>query len=406
MPAIYHYTARAADGTFVSGSIEAESAQAALTHLRSRSLFITSLELAQTVRGAVASALTLFPIDAKTNVALFRAFSTLIGAGVPMRAALQVVTEQCRSRRLQEALRGIASEIESGAALSTAMARRPREFAPLLVATVRAGEMSGTFDRALERLAVLFERDHAMRRRVTAALLYPAIVVCAATLLVGYLVVGAVPAFAAMFSDLHVALPPATRFLIDVSSALRSPGVWIAASSAAASLVVATRAALHSERLGQQLEGFVLGMPLIGALLRAQATSRFARTLGTLLHAGVPVVTALEGAAAVVGSSVYRHCIEALADSLRRGEGLSEHLRASGLFNGMFLQLVRAGEESGSLDSMLLRIAEYEEVELEAALAMLGAILEHALIIVLGAIVAAIVAAVLIPLYSVIGSIR
>lgn len=406
MAIVYHYTARSDEGHFVAGALQAETYDQALAHLRTRALFVTSLESSDGARGALASAFALMPVDGASRVAFFRSFATLIGSGVPMRRALEVTIDQCRDGRLREALRSVLSDIEGGSSLSVAMSRRPREFSRLFVALVRAGEIAGALDEVLERLAQLLERDRGLRKRVASALTYPAIVCVSAIGLVLFLIANTVPAFAGMFNDMHVDLPLSTRVLIVIGEALKSPLVWLGLLLAPLGLVLGLRIMRRSARMAAHLDRLRLAVPIFGMIVRKATIARLARTLGTLLRSGVALLTALEASEDVVDNAVYKQCVVNVAEALRQGDPITRPLEASNLFEPLFVQLIRVGEETGALDSMLLRLAEYYELDVETAIATLGSVLEPLLIIVLGAVVGTIVASILIPLYSVIGSIK
>lgn len=406
MSRLYAYTARNVDGRFVAGALEADSVDFALSHLRTRSLFVTSLEPRASVRGIAPATFSILPVSSTARLAFFRALATLLHAGVPMRRALDVTIAQCADRRLQEALQSVVTEIESGATLSAAMARRPREFSSLFIAMVRAGETGGVLDEVLERLAGMLEREHAVRRRLGAALAYPAIVACASIALVLFLVANIVPAFAALFTEMHVTLPVTTKLLIASGNALHSPSMLALLTAVPLGIAVLIPLLRRQRVVAKQLDRFALAFPLFGGLLRKALISRIARTLGTLLRSGVPLLTALTACEDVAENVEYAELLWQTGDELHEGHPISKTLEASRLFDPIFMQLVRVGEETGTLDAMLVRIADYFDIDVESGIAALGSNVEPLLIIVLGAVVGTIVASVLVPLYSVIGSIK
>lgn len=406
MSQIYYYRAREVNGAVVRGSLQAGTATAALSSLRTRSLYVTSLESAATPRGAIGATLQIGGVSLRGLVTFFRSFSALIHAGVSMRRSLEVTIDQCSDARLREALNSVASDIESGLALSEAMARRPREFPRLYVAMVRAGEIGGVLDEVLERIASVLERDRAMRKRVSAALTYPVIVACAAVGLVLFLLTTIVPMFRSMYDQLHVPLPPVTAALIDMGGVLQSPATWVAMSLAALASLVAVLRIKSSERGAIAFECVTLSLPLVGIMLRKATLARLARMLGTLLKSGVGLVPALEVVTDVVTSARYRRSIAQLRQSLREGSLVSEPLARTGLYEPIFIQMVRVGEETGALDAMLLRIADYYDLDIETMLSALGSVIEPAMILLLGGAVGFIVAAIFIPLYTLIGNIK
>jgi type IV pilus assembly protein PilC len=403
---LFYYSARASDGAALSGALEAASRDQAVGHLRMRSLYVTSLEQAISARGVLASLGARVLRNDRSRAVFFRSFATLIGAGVSVRRSLETVIAQCRDARFAETLRSVAADVEAGAALSVAMERHPMDFSHIAIAMTRAGETAGALDAALLGIAGLEERSRAMRQRLSAALAYPGIVTVAAVALVLFLVGSTMPAFAAMFAQLHVELPPGTRALIALGELLHRPPTWVVLAASVGAIVSAYRTIDRSEgALAEAFHRGQLALPILGAIQAKSAVARFSRTLGTLLRAGVDVISAIDAARDVVGNPAYRHGLKYLTAALRRGDTLLQPLDACGLFDGTFLQLVRAGEESGTLDAMLLRLAEFYELDVETALTTLGSVIEPVLICVLGAAVGSIVASIIIPLYSMIGSI-
>lgn len=406
MASLYYYTARDSGGAFVRGSIEAGTASAALSSLRTRALYVTSLENGSSTRGTIAAALQIGGVSQQSLVTFFRSFSTLTRAGVPMRRSLDVTIEACADSRLREALRSIVCDIENGLALSDAMARHPREFPRLFVAMIQAGELGGILDDVLDRIAAAVERDRAARKRVSAALTYPVIVAVAAITLILFLITTIVPMFRSMYEQMHVPLPPITSALIAVGMGLRSPMVWLAVATFPLSAVLAVIRLRNSERGIMTLESVLLALPIAGVIVKKVTIARLSRMLGTLLRSGVGLVAALEVVTDVVTSARYRQSIADLRRSLREGSTISEPLAATGLYEPMFVQMLRVGEETGALDAMLLRIADYYDLDIETMLTALGSMLEPAMILLLGGAVGFIVAAIFIPLYTLIGNIR
>ncbi len=403
---VFYYQARHADGMRVSGSIGAESREAAMTHLRARGLFVTLLETAKTARGALAGIAATLTRSAASRAAFFRSFATLVGVGIAIKRALDTLVAESRDPAFAEALRSICADVESGTALSAAMGRHPAEFSPVVVSMVAAGEAAGNLAGALQAIAELEERNRALRKRVLSALSYPAVVAVAAVGLVLFLIADTMPAFAGMFEQMRVAVPPVTRALIAAGGALRSPQLWlVVAACVAASVTAAWRYARSSHAWTLVFDRAALRLPLVGDILRKTLTVRFARTLGSLLSAGVDVVASLE-TSRHVGGRTFREALKGAVESLRSGNPFAAPLEASGLFDRTFLLLVRVGEESGTLDAMLLRIAAYYEIDVETGLAALTGVLEPALICLLGAAIGTIVASIIVPLYSMIGSIK
>lgn len=403
--ALYRYTARDAAGALVRGSMEAPSVEAVLASLRTRALFVTAVDRETLLARTVGRSLNVGAPSRRALLAFFRSFSTLIRAGVPMRRALDVTIERASDGVLRESLRSVLADVERGTSLSDALERRPRAFAPLYVAMVRAGEAGGILDDVLERLASFLERDADLRKKVRAALAYPAVVVTAASALVLFLVARIVPMFAQMFEAFNAELPGTTRALLAAGQALQRPATWlgsIAIIILAGSLVAA---AARTGRGALALDRLRLRLPVFGPLLSKAITARIARMLATLLRSGIDLVTAIDVVRPVAGSPAYAAALEDVDVALRAGDALSAPLEAARLFDPLAVALVRVGEETGLLDEMLLKVAAYFETDVEAAIATLGAVIEPALIGVLGCVVGFIVFSVFIPLYSLIGSV-
>ena len=401
----YRYAARTTAGELVRGSMQAPSVDAVLANLRTRALFVTAVDRETALARTLGRSLNLGRPSRRALLAFFRSFSTLIRAGVPMRRALEVAIERTSDGVLRESLRSVLADIEHGTSLGDAMERRPRAFAPLYVAMVRAGETGGILDDVLERLASFLERDADLRKKVRAALAYPAVVVTVALALVLFLIARIVPMFAQMFDAFHVELPATTRLLLALGTALQQPAAWIAGAAAPAAVAGAILLAARTRRGSLMLDRVRLRLPVIGPLLNKAITARTARMLATLLRSGIELVSAIGVVRPVAGSPAYAAALDRVDVALRAGEPLTAPLEAGRVFDPLAVALVRVGEETGLVDEMLLKVAAYFESDVEAAIATLGAVLEPALIVALGGIVGFIVFSVFIPLYSLIGNV-
>jgi type IV pilus assembly protein PilC len=401
----YRYTARTAAGELVRGSMEAPSADAVLASLRTRALFVTAVDRENGLARTLARPLNLGRPSRRALLGFFRSFSTLVRAGVPMRRALDVAIERTTDGVLRESLRAVLADVEHGASLGDAMERRPRAFAPLYVAMVRAGEAGGILDDVLERLATFLERDADLRKKVRSALAYPVVVLVAALGLVLFLIARIVPMFARMFDAFHAELPPTTRALLALGTALQQPVTWGLVAAVPVAAVCTIFCAARTPGGALLLDRLRLRLPVVGPLLHKAITARVARMLATLLRSGIELVTAIGVVRPVAGSPAYAAALEHVDVALRAGDALTTPLEASRLFDPLAVALVRVGEETGLVDEMLLKVAAYFESDVEAAIATLGAVLEPALIVALGAVVGFIVFSIFIPLYSLIGSV-
>ena len=368
-------------------------------------MFITSLRNSTTAQGMVSAAITSGRLRRRDLVAFFRSLATLVGAGVPLRRSLDVTLEQCGSGRLREALCSVISDIESGLPLSSAIGRRPKEFSALFVTTIRAGETGGVLDEILERIATTMERDSSVRKRVAATLVYPGVVASSALALVFFLITTIVPSFRSLYDQMHVPIPPVTAALLTIGTALRQPVVWLLPLPLLIGIVVLLR--VRASGTGATLiQTALMRAPFAGTILTKITLARLSRVLGVLIRSGVGLVEALEATRDVISSPPYRNNLAEMRHALAVGSSITASLTRSGLYEPMFVQMVRVGEETGALDAMLLRIADYYDLDVETALNALGSVIEPLMILLLGTAVGFIVAAVFIPLYSLIGSIR
>jgi type IV pilus assembly protein PilC len=398
----FRYDARTSSGERVRGLLTATDATSALDGLRRRALFVTAVtphRATSAVRWPSAGG------GGRARVAFFRSFATLVRAGVPLRRGLQVAIERSDHTGLAEALRSVLADIERGDGLSVAFARRPQTFSPLVIAMIAAGEAGGILDDVLERIAALLERDAALRKSVMAALAYPLTVLGASLVLVAFLIVRVVPMFATLFASFRVPLPLSTRVLMALGDAASRPAVWSVVTIAGAALCAAIVAAARTRGGRLTFDRLRLAIPIVGPLLRKTIVARFARMTGTLVHSGIELTAALEVVVPIMGSPVHAAALAQVAVALREGESLAAPLAASGLFDPMLVAMVGVGEETGMLDELLPKAADYFESDVAAAIATLGAVIEPVLIAVLGVIVGFIVYSVFIPLYSLIGSV-
>jgi type IV pilus assembly protein PilC len=402
---IYRYSARTDDGRRIRGTIEASDADAVLLALRTRALFVTAIERESALVATASRAVSLGVPRRSALLAFFRAFATLIRAGVPMRRALDVTIERTTDAGLCESLQAVAADIEHGSSLGDALARRPRTFRPLYVAMIRAGETGGILDDVLERLATFLEREAELRKKVRSALAYPLVVLTAASGLIFFLITRVVPMFAQMFAAFHVEPPPVTKTLLLVASALGDPAKLCVLGASIAAVTAAIVTAGRTPRGALALDRLRLRVPIFGPLLKKAIVARIARMLATLLRSGIELTTAIDVVRPVTGSRTYADALSGVSDALRQGDALSGPVATSHAFDPLVVALIRVGEETGLVDEMLFKIAGYFETDVEAAIATLSAAIEPALIAALGLVVGFIVFSIFIPLYSLIGSV-
>lgn len=396
----FQYTVRDNTGNVRTGTSDAESMDILKRRLSEQGFQVADVK--QTARGKKKTEGGGFGKVKLKDLSIFcRQFSTMIDAGVSLVRALDVLGEQTENPKLKRILREIQTEVESGQTLSKAMQRYPRVFNNLFIGLIRAGEVGGVLEEALQRLSHFLEKDMELKRKVKAALTYPAIVVVVAILIVLGLCTFIVPKFIELFRDLGVKeLPWMTQFLVDFSDFLKTR--WYIGL---AMVVIGWLAIKYfgTTRVGRRvIDRMKLKVPVFGKLGHRIALARFSRTLSTLLVSGVPILQALETVAGTVGNEIIAEAIMNARARIREGDKINEPLLKSKMFPPMVVHMISIGEESGALDQMLSKVAEFYEGEVESALASLTSAIEPIMIVFLGVCVGFIVIAMFLPLISVI----
>jgi type IV pilus assembly protein PilC len=398
------YTARDISGRVITGAIEGDSEQAVVGRLKESGYFITSLRR-QMRRIQVEDLLhRLGGVRLKDLAVFTRQMATMINAGLTITMCLSILEAQSANKRLVEVITLLRQDVEGGLPLSDALAKHGDEFSSLYVNMVRAGETGGVLDEVLTRLAALLEKELALRQKVRAAMVYPTVIASAAILIVSFIVFFILPKFAALFLDLDIALPGPTRFLIWVTQTLHR--FWYIFLLGFVSGIFGLRSYIQTAKGRAWFDRFKLRMPLFGPINRNVVMTRFSRTLGTLTNSGVPILQALDVVAKAVDNVVVSQAVSAVRASIREGETIAGPLQASGIFPPMVVQMVSVGERTGALDTMLAKVADFYDTEVEYAVAGLTSILEPALIMVLGGIVGFIVIAFYLPLFNLVGAIK
>jgi type IV pilus assembly protein PilC len=419
--ATFTYTARDATGQSVNGNVDGDNESAARDRLRDQGMFVQSLVPARgTKTPAKANKNTGVAVQKKEKKQFFfggvkladlsifcRQFSTMIDAGVSLVRCLSVLQEQSPNPKLKQILADIQVEVESGNTLSRAMAKYPRVFSPLFIGLIKAGEVGGVIEESLQRLSLFLEKDMELRRKVKSAMTYPTIVMIAAVVIVLVLTTVVLPNFFQVFKDLGLKdneLPGMTVFMMKTSEFLRMgfPGRQLIFGAVAVALWIGFKQFIRT-RTGKRLwDRFKLKAPVFGKLNHRIALARFSRTLSTLLVSGVPILQAMETVAGTVDNDIIGEAILNARTSIREGDRIGDPLQRSGQFPPMVVQMISIGEESGALDSMLTKIAEFYEDEVDAALNSLTAAIEPVLIVFLGVVVGFIVISTLLPMTTII----
>jgi len=332
----------------------------------------------------------------QTLSAFTRELATLIGAGLPLLRSLEILSRHVKSTNLQRALDDVRGSVESGCDLSEGLARHPEIFSPLYVNMIRAGEIGGALEEILNRLATYQEKTAAVRGKILSALYYPVSVLVIATGLVTLILTFIVPRLQEIYEGLGVRLPALTRLLIEMSQVVRYQALWVIGGGILALLILWQ---FGKTRLGRRvLDQVRLSLPVLGVLVRKAAVARFARTLATLLDAGVPILQALVIVRDACGNSVLARASEDIHAGIREGGLIAEALERHAVFPELVVQMVAVGEETGTLDHMLNKVAESYERQVDHLIDGLTALIEPVLIVMLGVLIGFIVIALYMPL--------
>lgn len=396
--AAFNYRALDSAGREVRGVLEAETSRVARSQLRDQKL--SPIEVTPAGRRSADRPYgSRAGIRANTLSLVTRQWSTLLAAGLTIERSLTALIEQTEEAGVQEVLGGVRAEVLAGHTLHTALGRFEDVFPPIYRALVNAGEKSGELPVLLVRLADYLEATQATRQKILQALLYPIIVVVVAFAVITGLVAYVVPQIVGVFAHSKQALPLLTQALILVSDVLRTSGLWLAAGAVAGVLLV--RRALRNEALRLRWHARLLKMPVLGRFLRTIDSARFASTMAILVGSGVPLLAALEAGRGVIGNLVLRRSVERAIGLVREGTPLHRALAAERLFPPLLIHLIASGEASGTLDQMLSRAAQQQQVELDHRTALALGLFEPLLILLMGGLVLLIVLAVLLPIINI-----
>ncbi|HLJ84025.1 MAG TPA: type II secretion system F family protein [Candidatus Eremiobacteraceae bacterium] len=405
----FAYQAKDASGKTVNGVIEAENERVLRTKLREMNYYVTGIT--QKGGGVLNSDLgAIFGrfkgVGEQSLVVFSRQFATMINAGLAMVRCLDVLSVQTEDAQLKPILIAIRRDVEGGATLANALGKYPRTFSPLFVNMVRAGELGGILDDVLNRLAGFLEKDFNLKKKVKSAMTYPIVILVMAVLIVLFLVTFILPTFVAMFESMQMKLPLPTQILITFTKGVRNPVVDVIALTVLIVGFILFNRYVATPVGRRQFDAFKLKLPVFGMLIRKVAISRFCRTLGTLLQSGVPIMQALEIVGKASGNEVVAETVSKVRDSVREGESIAVPLQLSGLFPPLVTQMVSVGEETGNLDGMLAKIADFYDTEVDYMLAALTQLLEPLMILGMGFVVGFIVISIFLPLYQIIGNIH
>jgi type IV pilus assembly protein PilC len=423
----FNYVALDARGQESSGLVEATSSNDAISQLRQAGYFPTSVfeeghggvaekKARKSTKAAAKAApkgkskgIVIYQrktVKAKTLMVFTRQLATLIDAGLPLLRGLHVLGKQEKDPVLKATIDQLADSVQGGSTFSEGLAQHPRIFNKLFVNMVKAGELGGVLELVLGRLAEFQEKAQKVKNKVKAAMIYPIIVLCLAMIIMAFLLVFIVPKFESIFHDMlgDKPLPGITRFVIGVSRIFQNH--WLILLGAVLTFLAAYCFISKTTKGRAAIDRAALRAPLFGDLTRKSAISRFARTLGTLVTSGVPILQALNITKETAGNAVLADAIMQVHDSVKEGESIVQPLEASRAFPPMVISMIDVGEETGQLPEMLLKIAEVYDDEVDNSVAALTSMLEPIMIVFLALVVGTIVIALFMPLISIIGGLQ
>ena len=412
----FKFTALDAKGKEVNGEIEADSKDQALQRIKDRQFFPTKVESADAGSAPAAKAKSSGGMKKEIKLpkwmqggvkpavltAFTRQLATLVNAGLPLMRSIRVLQRQEKNPALKDALGDMAESVEGGSTFAEALAAHPKIFDRLYINMVRAGEIGGVLDVVLGRLAEFQEKAEKIKSKVKSAMTYPIVVLCVAVGILVLLMVKIVPKFKEIFSSMDIKMPAITQKVMAVSDFMINH--FLIFIAIIVGLVIIFKILSATKQGRYLLDAFALKAPAFGSLVTKNAISRFTRTLGTLMHAGVPVLQALNIVKETVGNEVVSKAIATVHDAVKEGENMAPPIASSKIFPPMVVSMVEVGEETGALPDMLTKIADSYDDDIDNAVASITSIIEPVMIIFLALIVGTIVVALFMPLMSIMGN--
>lgn len=397
MPA-FTYTGRTRSGAPISGEMEAPDREAVIAQLRKQNIMTTA------VKPKSRNIQIKLPFGNKVKektVGIFtRQFATMIDAGLPLVQCLEILGTQQDNKVFQQVIFQLRTDVEGGSTYAAALRKHPRVFSELYANMVEAGEAGGILDTILNRLATYIEKAASLKSKVKGAMIYPIAILVVAMAVVLILLLFAIPTFAKMFKEMGVPLPLPTRIVIALSNLLRA--TWYLMLGGFIGAFFGFRILYQRRKFRKQVHAVLLKVPLFGNLLRKVAVAKFTRTLGTLISSGVPILDGLDITARTAGNLVVEEAIMKTRASISEGKTISEPLKATGIFPPMVVQMIGVGEQTGALDSMLNKIADFYDEEVDTAVSNLTAMIEPVFIVVLGGIVGGVAVAMYLPIFKIV----
>lgn len=402
MAQMYTWVAETKKGRKLKGEIEAASEQIAQAQLKKRNLKI--LKLKPKPKDLFENISFMQPKVTNKDIVIFtRQFSTMIDAGLPLVQGLNILAEQAENPTFRNILKQITKDVEGGSTLAEAMKKHPKVFDDLFVNLIAAGEVGGILDTILQRLATFIEKAEDLKSKIKGALTYPIVVIAIAVIVIAVILIFVIPVFQDMFASFGQALPMPTQVVVNLSNILKTKIHYIIGVVIA--LVVAFKQYSKTKGGRRTIDSLSLKLPIFGDLLKKTAVARFTRTLGTMMASGVPILDALEIVAKTAGNVIIEEIIFEVRGAIAEGQTIAEPLSENDIFPGMVIQMISVGEATGALDTMLNKIADFYDKEVDAAVDALTSMLEPLLMLFLGGSIGGIVVAMYLPIFSMAGAV-
>lgn len=397
--AVYIWTGRTREGLKKKGTFEAANEAAVTAHLRSQGILTTKVKAKPK---DVEEIFTFLQKKVKTKdlVVFTRQFSVMIDAGLPLVQCLQILSEQTENPSLARVLREVRADVEQGATFADSLKKHPKVFDALYVNLVAAGEVGGILDTILNRLAVQLEKADKLARQLRGAMVYPSTVSVIAVGVVILLLVKVIPVFEKMFADFGGTLPGPTQMVIDLSAWMQQYVIYLIVGFVAF-VTIFKQARTRSPAFRYSTDKLLLYLPLFGNIVKKVAVARFTRTLGTMIASGVPILDALEIVAKTSGNMVIEEELQRTRSSISEGKTIAEPLEGSKVFPGMMVQMVAVGEETGSMEIMLNKVADFYDDEVDVAVSALTSMLEPLMMVFMGGSIGAILIAMYLPIFTI-----
>ncbi|MGD8386546.1 MAG: type II secretion system F family protein [Desulfobacteraceae bacterium] len=399
---VYTWVAVTRKGRKLKGDIEAVDERIAMSQLKRRNLAVKKLK--PKPKDLFENVSFLQPKVTNKDIVIFtRQFSTMIDAGLPLVQGLGILAEQTENKTFRNILKQISKDVEGGSTLAEAMKKHPKVFDDLFVNLVAAGEVGGILDTIMRRLAVFIEKAEKLKSQIKGAMTYPIVVMAIAVIVIAVILIFVIPVFEDMFASFGQALPVPTQIVVNMSRFMKGNIHWVIIGVIV--LVFMFKRFRGTQKGRKITDELFLKLPIFGDLLKKTAVARFTRTLGTMISSGVPILDSLEIVAKTSGNVVLEEIIYDVRGSIAEGQTIAEPLSENDVFPGMVVQMISVGEATGALDSMLEKIADFYDEEVDAAVAALTSMLEPLLMLFLGGSIGGLVVAMYLPIFSMAGAV-